>query len=313
MFMETISKNLKKLRLQKKLTQEQVAEALGVSSQTVSRWECNTTYPDIVLLPEIARLFCVTVDDLFHEDSTAYDNYAQRLASIYEITHKPEDFFKADTEFNRLKDAGNYSLEDCRVHGVILSSMMCYCKQLAIQKYQQITETFENETNISPENKLYWKTRYQIIHYYIEIGQAEQVCQSQEMRLKNRTDDYMEWTALIYAYYYAGKYDAAYESFKKAERKFSDKWEIYDIGSYVCRALKKFNEAIAYCDKSYGLNAEYLDAMYSKVFCYEEMGDYSHAYAIWQQIIEQLKKDGYDVEVRREEKRAQMCLRKIKE
>lgn len=311
--MEKISKNLKKLRLQKQLTQEQVAEALGVSSQTISRWECNTTYPDIMLLPKIAQLYCVTVDDLFQEDSNAYDNYAQRLASVYEITHKPEDFSKADTEFNRLKETGKYSLEDCRVHGVILSSMMCYCKQLAVQKFKQIIEAFEKTSDTSPENKLYWKTRYQIIHYYIEIDQAEQICESQEKRLKKRTNDYMEWTALLYAYYYAGKYDAAYEVFKKAEVRFSDKWEIYDIASYVCRALKKFNEAIKCCDKSYELNSEYLDAMYSKAFCYEEMGEYSQAYAIWLQIVEALKKEGYDVEVHREEKRAQACLQKIKE
>ncbi len=311
--MEKISKNLKKLRLQKKLTQDQVAEALGVSSQTVSRWECNTTYPDIMLLPEIARLYCVTVDDLFQEDSTAYDNYAQRLASVYEITHKPEDFFKADLEFNRLKESGNYSLEDCRVHGVILTSMMCYCKQLAIQKFKHIIDTFEKAEDIFPENKLYWKTRYQAIHYYIEIGQAEQVCQDQEMRLKKHGDDYMEWTAFIYAYYYAGKYDTAYEGFKKAKSVFSDKWEIYDIGSYVCRALKKYDEAIQYCDKSYELNSEYLDAMYSKAFCYEEMGNYQKAYGTWLQIIETLKKEGYDVEVQREEKRAQACLEKINE
>ena len=52
----TFSKNLKKLRLQKKLTQEQAAEVLGVSTQTISRWECNTTLPDVMLLPEIAWL-----------------------------------------------------------------------------------------------------------------------------------------------------------------------------------------------------------------------------------------------------------------
>ena len=295
--MEKISKNLKKLRLQKKLTQEQVADALGVSSQTVSRWECNTTYPDIMLLPEIA----------------AYDNYAQRLASVYEITHKPEDFFKADTEFNRLMETDNYSLEDCRVHGVILSSMMCHCKQLAVQKFKHIIDSLEKASDTLPENKLYWKARYQIIHYYIEIGQAEQVCKNQETRLSARTDDYMEWTALIYAYYYAGKYDAAYEAFQKAKDRFSDKWEIYDIASYVCRALKKFSEAIEYCDKSYALNSEYLDAMYSKAFCYEEMGNYQKAYATWQKIIETLKKEGYDVEVQREEKRAHACLAKIQE
>ena len=51
----TFSKNLKKLRLQKKLTQEQAAEVLGVSTQTISRWECNTTLPDVMLLPEIGQ------------------------------------------------------------------------------------------------------------------------------------------------------------------------------------------------------------------------------------------------------------------
>ena len=90
------SNNLKRLRLQKRLTQEQAAETLGVSAQSISRWECNTTCPDIMLLPEIARLYCVTVDDLFKENSSAYENYAQRLASVYESTHKPEDFLKAD-------------------------------------------------------------------------------------------------------------------------------------------------------------------------------------------------------------------------
>ena len=81
----------------------------------------------------------------------------------------------------------------------------------------------------------------------------------------------MEWTVLIYAYYYAGKYNEAYECFIKANSKFSDKWEIYDIASYVCRALKRFDAAIKYSDLSYKLNSEYLDAVYSKAFCFEEM------------------------------------------
>lgn len=50
------SDNLKKIRLAKGLTQEQVAEKLNVNSQTVSRWECGTTLPDVLTLPELARL-----------------------------------------------------------------------------------------------------------------------------------------------------------------------------------------------------------------------------------------------------------------
>ena len=44
------------------LTQEQLAEKLGTSAQTVSRWENGTTYPDLELLPIIASFFDVTVD-----------------------------------------------------------------------------------------------------------------------------------------------------------------------------------------------------------------------------------------------------------
>ena len=45
--------------------EEQAAEALGVSTQTVSRWECNTTLPDVMLLPKIADSFNITIDALF--------------------------------------------------------------------------------------------------------------------------------------------------------------------------------------------------------------------------------------------------------
>lgn len=79
-----LSANLKKFRLSKQLTQEQAAEALCVSVQTVSRWECGTSLPDVVKLPEIARFYCVTIDDLFRDAAVAYENYAQRLSSEYE-------------------------------------------------------------------------------------------------------------------------------------------------------------------------------------------------------------------------------------
>lgn len=59
------SENLKKYRIAKNYTQEQVAETLGVNTQTVSRWECGTTLPDVLTLPSLARLYEVTVDDFY--------------------------------------------------------------------------------------------------------------------------------------------------------------------------------------------------------------------------------------------------------
>lgn len=59
-----LGENLKKFRLQRELTQEQLADVLGVSAQAVSRWENGTTYPDITLLPIIASYFEITLDEL---------------------------------------------------------------------------------------------------------------------------------------------------------------------------------------------------------------------------------------------------------
>lgn len=50
------------------MTQEDVASALGVTYQSVSRWENGLSYPDIELLPSIAALFDVSLDMLFGTD-----------------------------------------------------------------------------------------------------------------------------------------------------------------------------------------------------------------------------------------------------
>ena len=49
-----LGKNIKRLRLERKLTQEILAEFLGVTFQSVSNWERGESYPDITMLPEIA-------------------------------------------------------------------------------------------------------------------------------------------------------------------------------------------------------------------------------------------------------------------
>ena len=64
------SNNFRTMRKQRNLTQEQIAEALGVSCQAVSKWETNSSYPDISLLPIIADYFEVSVDFLIGHDTS---------------------------------------------------------------------------------------------------------------------------------------------------------------------------------------------------------------------------------------------------
>ncbi len=65
-----IGMQIKKLRLAKGITQEAVAAEVGVSYQAVSKWETGATLPDIALLPGLAALFGVRIDDLFQVDHT---------------------------------------------------------------------------------------------------------------------------------------------------------------------------------------------------------------------------------------------------
>ena len=60
----TIGKRIAALRKEKGLTQEELAQHMGVSGQAVSKWENDQTCPDISALPKLARLLGVTVHEL---------------------------------------------------------------------------------------------------------------------------------------------------------------------------------------------------------------------------------------------------------
>jgi transcriptional regulator with XRE-family HTH domain len=66
--MINIGKNIKSLRHSSGFTQAYLAESLGISVQAVSKWENGTSLPDIMLLPELAREFGISIDELFSED-----------------------------------------------------------------------------------------------------------------------------------------------------------------------------------------------------------------------------------------------------
>ena len=66
--MDKIAANIARLRRERGMTQEALAEVIGVSAQTISKWETSTTYPDIALLPVLADTFSVTIDALYGRD-----------------------------------------------------------------------------------------------------------------------------------------------------------------------------------------------------------------------------------------------------
>lgn len=103
--------NLKALRKEKGLTQEQTAELLNISKQSISRWETNTTYPDVLFLPVLASFYGITVDRLLGVDHETNDRikaeyFAKRqaahhngdISAAYELSQKLYAHFPNDTD-----------------------------------------------------------------------------------------------------------------------------------------------------------------------------------------------------------------------
>ena len=85
---ETLGRRIARLRLARTATQERLAKELNVSPQAVSKWENDINYPDISLLPDLARFLGVSVDELLsgasastQESVAAQESAAEKSAA----------------------------------------------------------------------------------------------------------------------------------------------------------------------------------------------------------------------------------------
>jgi len=92
-----LPENLKKYRIMKNLTQEDVAGYLGITPQSVSKWERGESYPDIAFLPALANIFETSIDllmgmDVIRGEETMYNIHAKasayQRAGNYELAEK---------------------------------------------------------------------------------------------------------------------------------------------------------------------------------------------------------------------------------
>ena len=95
-----LGKKIKQLRFKAGLTQEQLAEQLGIGPQAVSKWENAVAMPDITTLPLLAEIFGVSIDDLFdlstEQRLNRIENRMDREGELPpDVFREYEDFLKA--------------------------------------------------------------------------------------------------------------------------------------------------------------------------------------------------------------------------
>ncbi len=300
--MNSFSKNLKRLRQAKKLTQEEAAGSLGVSAQSISRWECGTTLPDVTMLPEIARLYCVTIDDLYKETSVAYDNYTSRLCSVFEATKQPEDFIRADREYKKLLKSGNYTMEDIRSYGILHQYMMQLCMEKAEELFDRVLSRGKDE---NPE--LYWRVRRQKGYFLWQVGRNRENIEEFLPQVEAGSGELHAWICMIQSYQFAEEYQTAMDWAEKAAQKFPESAALRIYMGDLLRAMKRYEEAFQHWRRALEMEPEWLDAAYSMGWCYEELEDYEKAAGVWNDIADRLVSRGYVVEAAWPRDRAREC------
>lgn len=88
---ETLGRRIARLRLAKTATQERLAKELNVSPQAVSKWENDINYPDISLLPDLARFLGVSVDELLSGANASAQESASAQKSASEVVSVEPD------------------------------------------------------------------------------------------------------------------------------------------------------------------------------------------------------------------------------
>lgn len=173
-----IGEVIKRLRLEQSVTQENLAAHLGISTQAISKWENNMSYPDITLIPSIALFFDVTTDELF-SFSTCIDTHK---FVTYQKTYQ-----KYQTEGAVQKQIAlcRQMLLDYPRNFIILSDLAsaltaCYEGLEDLHKIALDNHYLEEAIKLSEmilsdciEDDLKWRAIKTLCKYYPELGQTD--------------------------------------------------------------------------------------------------------------------------------------------
>lgn len=300
----TIGSNIKKLRSERNVTQQQLADALSLSFQAVSKWETGTSAPDVATLPEIAGYFNTTIDELFKSDMTVYKNKAERLMTAYECgTDDSEAFERADAEYKRLFASDRFDTDDL--------SGYAYLNDCRARYYIRVAERYYRDAiarGAQTKDAAYYKNQRQYILFLSRLGRsAESIAQYAEI-LGREPDCPSNYASLAAAHQCAGDYESALRIAEKGLALFPEDAMLLLFAGDACKGLGLFDRAAACWEKSFELDPEMVDTRYSLAESLTQRGRTEEAMAAWEQIVAWNEKRGFDLE----NKRPKAELRKLR-
>ncbi|OBR66900.1 hypothetical protein A7K91_16860 [Paenibacillus oryzae] len=294
MKMLSVGQNIKKLRDERNLTQQQLADSLGVSFQAVSKWERGTTVPDVAALPEIADYFGITIDELFKPGMTPYRNKAERLISKYEsdITNS-EAFELANREYMNLISEKSATAADISSYAYLNDLRSQYYLKLAESLYLQAMDEGNKQKDES-----YYKNHRQYILFLSRLGRHDESINRHIALVEETPDITMNYSSLVTAYKYAGDYENAIITVKKGLSIFPNDAILHVYAGEAYKHLGQFDKALMHWNNAFQIDPEMIDALYSLAFHFIETAQYEEAKETLIQIKEWNNERGYIIENR---------------
>lgn len=202
----------------KKLTQEQMAGYLGVTAPAVNKWEKGTSYPDITLLPALARLLDTDLNTLlsFQEDLSDRE-IALFLNELSELSEKEG----VETLYVRALDSSDSAIQN-------QAKAMLISRYMGRKEYERAQELL----NSLPEQDFFDKKQIQV-NLLIELGKLGEAAKAAEEKLLSATNEiHATLMSLMEIAIKEDRIDDA-EYIANVSKKGADLFDLWEYNSYV--------------------------------------------------------------------------------
>ena len=160
-----LAENLKKYRIMKDLTQEDIADYLNITPQSVSKWERGETYPDITLMPALANIFETSIDLLIGMDTV------RAAETRYNIHKRANELMRN----NQLDAAENVYRDALLIYPNKPGMILGLASVLALKSNsKEAIELIERGLPLSVNEKQKATMRATLCFLYLKIGDSEQ-------------------------------------------------------------------------------------------------------------------------------------------
>ena len=131
----SIGSTIKRLRREKDITQEQLAEYLGITSRAISQWECDRTAPDISQLPSLCHIFDVSSDVLLGIDIEKNNEEIKKyLSDAAELGYQGNGTERTAL----LREANKKFPRDYKIMERLADSLVCEYSRKGIKEYDEV-------------------------------------------------------------------------------------------------------------------------------------------------------------------------------